>query len=198
MRGQPILANLMWANFFRAVGATLATLALAGCGSTPSKPTVAPFTIITGPSSTTTTTTTSRDQTGAGLPPMKHFRIGGDSYGPVQDCHVADTAVTCTASWDRPYQADTYTGSFTGTLSGFTMTGTWTTHQTGHDANDPRCLWQTDTSVPTTFQFSLDGTVVDHSGPGQWRTTRSGSCTGQESGTSSAAEGGPTAWKVLD
>lgn len=184
----------MWANLFRAVAATSTALALAGCASTPNKPAVAPFTIITGPSSTTT----SRDQNGAGLPPMKHFQIGGDSYGPVQDCHVVDAAVTCTASWDQPYQADTYTGSFTGTLSGMTMTGTWTTRQTGHDAKDPRCRWQTETSVPTTFQFSLDGTVVDRSGPGQWRTTHSGSCSGEESGTSSASEGGSSAWKVLE
>jgi len=184
----------MWANFFRAIAAASAVLALAGCGSTPSKPSVAPFTIITGPSSTTT----SRDQNGPGLPPMKHFRIGGDSYGPVQDCHVIDSSVTCTSTWNEPYQADTYSGDFTGVLSGMAMTGTATTHQTGHDANDPRCLWQTETSGPSTYEFSLDGTVVNRTGPGQWRTTHRGSCSGEESGTSSASEGGPLLWKALD
>lgn len=184
----------MRAHAFGAMVATSAALALAGCGAPAGKSPVAPATIKSGPSSTTTP----RDPNGPGLPPMKHFRIGGDNYGPVQDCKVVDTAVTCTVSWDNPYQADTYTGSFTGTLSGLTMTGTWTTHQTGHDSNDGRCLWQTETSVPSTFQFSLDGTVVNRSGPGQWRTTRSGSCSGEESGTSSASEGGPVTWKVLD
>lgn len=184
----------MRATSCRIIAAASAVLALAACGSTPGKPVVAPATIQSGPSGTTT----SRDQNGTGLPPMKHFRIGGDSYGPVQDCYAVDAAVTCTTSWDQPYQADTYAGNFTGTLSGMAMTGTWTTHQTGHDANDPRCLWQTETSAPSTFQFSLDGTVVNRSGPGQWRTTRSGSCSGDESGTSSVSEGGPIPWRVLD
>lgn len=184
----------MPANSFGAIAATLTALVLAGCGSTPGKPVVAPATIKSGPPSTTT----SRDQGSPGLPPMTHFRIGDDGYGPVQDCRVTGAAVTCTASWNEPYQADTYAGSFTGTLSGLTMTGTSTTHQTGHDANNPRCLWQTETSGPSTYQFSLDGTVVNRYGPGRWRMTHSGSCSGEESGTDPASESGPITWKALE
>ena len=75
-----------------------------------------------------------------------------------------------------------YTGSVTGTLSGLVMTGTSTTDQTGHDATDPSCLWQMETSRPITYYFSRDGTVAIRQGPGQWRMTHSGSCSGTDSG----------------
>lgn len=129
---------------------------------------------------------------------MKRFRIGGEGYGPVQDCTLTDDTVTCTASWDDPYQADTYTGSFIGTLVGLEMTGTWSTDQTGHDATNPSCLWQTETSAPITYTFHSDGTVSNRQEPGQWRTTRSGSCSGTESGTTSAGEGGSERWTVIE
>ncbi len=133
------------------------------------------------------------------LPPMKRFRIGGEGYGPVVDCTLTGDAVTCAGSWDDPYQADTYSGSFTGTLSGLTMTGTSTTTQTGHDANDPDCFWRMETSLPVTYTFSLQGTVIARSGPGQWRKTNSGSCSGTESGTGTGeAESGPTQWTVVE
>jgi hypothetical protein len=161
------------------------TVDLAGCGA--ANPGTA---AISTPSSTTTAAPT--------LPPMKRFRIGGEGYGPVQDCRVNDAAVTCVATWDDPYQADTYTGGFTGTLSGREMTGTSTTSQTGHDADAPDCLWQTETSTPITYTFNSDGTVSNRQQSGQWRTTHSGSCSGTESGTSSAGEGGPVRWTVTE
>ncbi len=131
---------------------------------------------------------------------MKRFRIGGEGYGPVQDCSLGtNDTVTCTASWDDPYQVDTYTGSFTGTLSGLEMAGTSTTNQTGHDATDPDCLWQMETSAPVTFTFSPQGTVTARSGPGVWRKTNSGSCSGTESGNDTdKAESGPTQWTVIE
>ena len=144
------------------------------------------------------TTSTSTRSGSTGLPPMKHFLIGGDGYGPVQDCQVDGTAVTCKASWDDPYQADTYTGSFTGTLSGMEMTGTSTTNQTGHDATDPDCLWQMQTSAPLAYTFHSDGAVSNRQEPGQWRMTHSGSCSGTESGSTSAGEGGSERWTVIE
>ncbi len=164
---------------------------LAGCGSATGTP-------VAETTATTTTTTSMPSGSSTSLPPMKHFQIGGDAYGPVSDCRVDGTAVTCTASWDDPYQADTYAGNFTGTLSGLTMTGTWSTHQTGHDAANPSCLWQTETSAPLTYTFSSDGTVSNRQEPGQWQTTHSGSCSGTESRTTSAGEGGPERWTVIE
>lgn len=132
------------------------------------------------------------------LPPMTHFRMGGDAYGPVDDCRISNAAVACTSTWADPYQADTYAGSFTGTLSGLVMTGVSTTHQTGHDADDPACHWDTETSAPITYTFSLDGTVTNRQAPGQWRMTHSGSCSGTESGISSASEGSPVRWTKIE
>ena len=129
---------------------------------------------------------------------MKRFRIGGEVYGPVEECSVDEDAVACTASWDNPYQADTYTGSFSGTLSGREITGTSSTRQTGHDASDPTCLWESQTSMALTYVLNSDGTVTAREGPGQWRMTRSGSCSGTESGSSSPADTGEgLTWTVI-
>lgn len=129
---------------------------------------------------------------------MTRFQIGGDVYGPVNDCEVTGDKVTCTATWDDPYQADTYGGTFTGTLSGLVMTGVSTTQQTGHDADDPACRWESETSAPITYTFSMNGTVSNRQEPGTWRITRSGSCSGTESGTTSASEGSPVRWASVE
>ncbi len=135
---------------------------------------------------------------GTELPPMKHFRIGGDVYGPMQDCRVVNDAVTCILSWNDPQGAvDSYSGTATGTPSGTTMKGTSKTHQTGHDETDPSRLWQEEVDGQFTYVFSTDGTVATRSGPEQWRMTHSGSCSGSESGTSSVAEGNAN-WTVIE
>ncbi len=173
--------------------AIMVTVGLVGCGASNRSGD-------TGTSTTSVTPTVDSPPAGhaATLPPMKRFRIGGDVYGPVQDCKVTDKAVKCTAIWDDPYQVDTYTGSFTGTLSGLEMAGTSTTSQTGHDAADPQCLWQLETTTPVTYTFSPQGTVTARYGPGQWRKTNSGSCSGAESGTDADGESGPTRWTVIE
>lgn len=148
---------------------------------------------------TTRTATTPADDGGlTALPPMERFRIGGDVYGPVQDCRVQGAAVTCTASWDDPYQVDSYTGGFTGTLSGVEMSGTSTTTQTGRDPDDPDCRWEMDTSAPATYTLDPDGTAVVRQDAGTWRKTKSGSCSGTESGaTEASTESGPVRWTAL-
>ncbi|MFN8071139.1 MAG: hypothetical protein U0R66_04930 [Mycobacterium sp.] len=157
-----------------------------------------PAAVMTGVALAVTGCGSARADTTDSLPPMTHFQMGGDVYGPVDDCRISDTAVTCTSTWAEPYQADTYAGSFTGTLAGLVMTGMSTTHQTGHDANDPACHWETETSAPITYTFSLDGTVSNRQEAGWWRMTHSGSCSGTESGTSSAGEGGPVRWTKIE
>lgn len=121
------------------------------------------------------------------LSPMKHFRIG-DDYGPLHDCRVTGTSVTCTLTWAEPYSVESYTGTVIGTFSGTTLTGTSTTHQRFHDEVDPRCIFDQDTSGPVTYEFSLDGTVTMRGGPSDVQATRSGSCSGTESGTTSQWE----------
>ncbi len=178
-------------------GLVAVAFGLAGCGSrnqTTTGTPVHPGVDTTAPPATTS----SEAKNGTELPPMRHFRIGGDVYGPVQDCRVVDDAVTCTSSWEEPYQADSYTGSVTGTLSGLVMTGTSTTDQTGHDATDPSCLWQMETSGPITYYFSRDGTVAIRQGPGQWRMTHSGSCSGTDSGTDDSAAESTARWTVVE
>lgn len=174
---------------------TALALGLAGCVSTTGKPVGATGTTVKdGPPSITSPGNSSSTT----LSPMRHFRIGGDVYGPVQDCRVVDDAVTCTSSWKEPYQANSYTGSVTGTLSGLVMTGTSTTHQTGHDATDPSCLWQMETSGPTTFYFRRDGTMAIRQGPGQWRMTHSGTCSGTDSGIDDSAAESTARWTVIE
>lgn len=180
--------------------ALLVIIGLTGCGSPGADTANPPLNVHDSTTMTAAPTpSTSAGSEPTGLPPMKRFRIGGEAYGPVQDCRIDGTAVTCTASWDDPYQTDTYTGGFTGTLSGLEMTGRSTTSQTGHDATDPDCLWQMETFAPVAYTFSLQGTVTARYGPGEWRKTSSGSCSGTESGTDTGnGESGPTQWTVIE
>ena len=146
------------------IGSVVAVaLGLAGCSARGQDTTKPPISEIgTTPTAPTTPPAppSTRDHNGSALPPMKHFRIGDDVYGPVHDCRVSDDAVTCTLSWEKPYSVESYTGTVTGTLSGFTMKGTSTIHQTYRDETDPNCLWDQDVSGPVTYIFSLDGTVA--------------------------------------
>ncbi len=113
---------------------------------------------------------------------MTHFRIGYPQ-GPMQDCSVDAAAVTCTLSVVGPSSVETYTGTVTGTLTGLTLTGTSTTHQRFRDEADNSCILEIDKSEPVEYLFSLNGTVTMHGGPADVRTTRSGSCSGTETGT---------------
>lgn len=180
---------------------TAATLVLVCCGVhrhdiTKRPASETPTTPVT--SSTPRVAHSSETTSALTLPPMKHFRIGGDVYGPVQDCRVDGDSVRCASSWEKPYQADSYSGTVTGTLSALVMTGTSTTRQTGHDASNPSCLWQTETSAPVTYHFHLDGTVAIRHGPGRWQTTHSGSCSGTDSGTDDSAAEATARWTTIE
>lgn len=149
-----------------AVTASVAVLTagLSGCGA--SHPVAAET-----PSSTTATPS---------LPPMKHFRIGYPE-GPVQDCSVDGSTVTCALSVVGPSSVESYSGTVTGTLSGLTLTGTSVTHQRFRDEADPACILEMDKSEPVEYVFGLDGVVTMHGGPADVHTERSGSCSGTES-----------------
>lgn len=55
-----------------------------------------------------------------------------------------------------------------------------------------------DTSAPATYTFDPAGAVVVRQGVGTWRKTKSGSCSGTESGaTEASTESGPVRWTAL-
>lgn len=145
-----------------------ATLVLTGCGLGSQ--------VAATPSVTTTTTAAT-----AVLPQMKSFRIGWPN-GPVKDCSIDGTRVTCIKSVADLSQGEVYTGTVTGTISGLTFTGTATTHQRYREEGDPECIVELDETEPVEYVFSLDGTVMMHGGPADYRSTRSGSCSGTDSG----------------
>lgn len=146
-----------------------ATLGLAGCG------------LNSGVAAAPSTTASPTAAATAALPPMKQFRIGWPN-GPTKDCTIDGTRVTCVKSMAGLSSAEVYTGTVTGTLSGLTVTGTSTTHQRYREEGDPECIVELDETEPVEYVFSLDGTVMMHGGPADYRSTRSGSCSGTDSG----------------
>ncbi len=114
----------------------------------------------------------------------KHFGIdSGD--GNVSDCRISGDTVSCTDSWETG--TDSYTGEFTGKISGLTMTGTTTTHRTGTSPDG--CTINETYLGPVTYVFSPDGGVTFTAGPNQRQTTLSGSCSGSSSGMTEVMEG---------
>lgn len=156
-----------------AVGAgsvVTATLGLTGCGLSSQ--------VAAAPSTTTSATTTTAVPT---LPPMKSFRIGWPK-GPTKDCSIDGPGITCSLSVADLPPGEVYTGTVTGTISGLTFTGTATTHQRYREEGDPECIVELDETEPVEYVFSLDGMVTMHGGPADYRSTRSGSCSGTDSG----------------
>ena len=126
------------------------------------------------------TSTSAADNSRKGLPQ----RFGIDNDYIAIDCRVSGETVTCTESMKTPGTGvDSFTGMVTGTLDGLTMTGTATSHLTGHDVGEPACTYTEDISGPVTYIFSPDGTVMMRQGPNQRQKTNSGSCSGSDSGT---------------
>jgi hypothetical protein len=113
-------------------------------------------------------TSTSTGGSRKGLP--QHFAIRAD-YGFVSDCRVDGDAVTCSQSWETPPDwVDSYTGTVTGRLSGLTVTGTQTLHQSG--TLEQGCTIDETYSGPITYTFNRDGTVKLAVGPA-WVPTSS-------------------------
>lgn len=122
-----------------------------------------------------------------GLP--THFEVR-DSYGTVGDCRVSGDAVKCALSWATPEWVGS--GTVTGTLSGLTVTGTQTLHQTGQ--NGAGCTINETYTGPITYVFNSDGTVKLKAGPAQRQSTFS--CADPTSGTTNGGESDGT-WLAI-
>ncbi len=121
-------------------------------------------------------------------PLPKHFRI--DSEGTIEECRVTGDKVDCTTRLDpMPDNYESWTATTTGTLSGLTMTGTFTIQEIFHQADEPSCRSERSLSGPVTYDFALDGTVVMSGGMVQVETRSSGSCPGASSGKSPIGQG---------
>jgi hypothetical protein len=136
-------------------------------------------------------TTTARRDSGTGLP--QRFGIN-HGYGGVSDCRVEGDSFTCTENWET--DTDSYAGEFTGKLSGLTLTGTRTTHRSGHSPADPSCRIDERYSGPVTYVLSPDGTATFTAGPYERQTSLSGSCPGSNSGTTEVMTGTAT-WSPM-
>ncbi len=129
-----------------------------------------------------------------GLPERFGFNIQGIS----SDCRRQGQAIDCTTRWESPPDwLDSYTGTFTGSLSGLTATGTTTTHLEGHSPADSSCTYFEDYSGPATFTFNPDGTVSGRAGPNQRQTTNTGSCPGSNSGMTPGPNEVSGSWKAI-
>ena len=89
------------------------------------------------------------------------------------DCQTSGTAVTCTQQGAATMaELITDTGEIVGSLSGLTMTGTWTNHK----ENGSDCINVMDSSIPITFVFTTDGKVTIKLGAYEQRHTYRGGC----------------------
>ena len=120
-----------------------------------------------------------------GLP--LHFGITAE--GTSSDCRVSADKVTCTQSLDAaPDYLDSYTGTVTGTLSGLSMSGTWSARQVTHAPMDPSCVMTDELSGPVTYTFRTDGTVTMRVGPYRVIRTTGAGCSNTDPVTNPAIE----------
>lgn len=128
--------------------------------------------------------TAAESSTGRGLPNALSIETAEDHY----DCTVNGTAFGCSSTKTRLQAGLQYwRGQVTGTLSGLTMTGTYSQESYGHNTIDPGCLASNTWSGPVVFAFSPDGTVEMKWGPVRWEQTLSGTCTGAGGDTLAAS-----------
>jgi hypothetical protein len=104
-------------------------------------------------------------------------RFGIKTQFGTYDCTRSGDALKCAVTGENlPAGEDSLTLTVTGSLSGLTMTGTATGHQTGHAPANPSCRYEQDMSGPASYVFNLDGTVAMREGPFQINAVGSGSC----------------------
>lgn len=122
-----------------------------------------------------TPTDSSSDSRGGNASPPKSTAGGGDGREGLPqhfgitvssnlDCRVNGNAVKCTGNPGHP-DAQVQMDELTGTLSGLTLTGTWTRHMELPDDRGSSCPILVDHSAPVSITFSLDGTAAVSEGP---------------------------------
>jgi hypothetical protein len=133
------------------------------------------------------------------LPPMTRFEIrisSGSGGGTVDDCRIDGEQVNCVSRWENPPSwLVSYTGTFTGRLSGATLTGTTTSHITNRDVSG--CIANEDYKGPVVSVLNAGGVVKLRAGPIQRRSTFSGTCSGASSG-SNGPNDATAQWRVLE
>jgi len=133
------------------------------------------------------------------LPPMTRFEIrisSGSGGATVDDCRIDGEQVSCVSRWENPPSwLVSYSGAFTGRLSGATVTGTTTSHITNRNARG--CIANEDYSGPLVIELNSGGVVHLQAGPIQRRTVFSGACSGANSG-SSKTNRATAQWRVLE
>lgn len=109
---------------------------------------------------------------GKGLP--ERFRI--DAPATFFDCQTEGNSVSCTLSQkDLPDSVASWSGEITGTLSGMTLTGTFS-EQLESPVSDTGCLQTNYSSSPVTIVFKENGTGTMQRGTQQATGTFGGSC----------------------
>ena len=115
--------------------------------------------------------TAAEDNRGATMPQRFTVDLKYDNYS--FDCQKSGAAVNCTQQGAAPLaELITDTGEIVGSLSGLTMTGTWTNHK----ENGSDCVNVMDSSIPITFVFNTGGNVTIKLGAYEQRHTYRGGC----------------------
>lgn len=122
-----------------------------------------------------------------GLP--DHFGVRTE-YSVI-DCRANGDSVSCTETLNKP-EEDVVSITYTGTLSGMTLTGVRKVHLSGH-YNDG-CAFDEIQTDPIDYRFEPGGQVTVIAAPGHWERT---SCTGT---TSSDTPGGQSTgtWSAIN
>ncbi|MDP7705731.1 hypothetical protein [Mycobacterium sp. TY815] len=148
------------------VGAT--ALQLAGCtsGNRPAAPST--------PSTSDSThsisiASSSTDGSPASLPAHLEIRNGD----LVSDCRINANLLTCNETLKNLKPTQSYTGTMTGKVSGFTANGSARSYATNPDPQSPECTSTTEMSGPITYVFRPDGTLSARWGPYQRKFTNS-------------------------
>jgi hypothetical protein len=111
------------------------------------------------------------------------------------DCRLSGDAVNCKASRGPNLPLVSETLEITGTLSGLTMTGTYTSRV---EMGGSGCNSVTDISGPATLVFTLDGTVVVRKGPSQAQSTYTPSSCGNPGSWTIQEEESSMPWSAIE
>lgn len=162
----PLSGSVFRAVVITAVVAT--AIQLAGC-TTGNRRAAAPTPY--GSDSTHSMSTASSAAGGGPASLPAHFEIQNGDL--VSDCRISADSVTCNETLKNLKPTQSYTGTMTGKMSGWTMTGSASSYATFPDPQSPECTGTTEMSGPITVIFRPDGTLTARWGPYQRTMTNS-------------------------